>query len=117
MSHLLRLLSPQSPQVGHTQNPVTIGVDAQDMTLLADAAVASLLESGILDRAPHQPAAPVPRFVNNTSRQLDFTLLPSQISATLLKASNVVAAEKGHDALDKASVSDSAIPSRFLFVR
>jgi PBP1b-binding outer membrane lipoprotein LpoB len=99
---------PPSLGLEHSQKPVTMGIDAQDFTVAANYAVASLLESGVFDRAPHHPAVlAVGKFFNETSQQLDTSLLPSQICAALLKTGKVVLPEKGQNAVDSLSHSDA----------
>ena len=67
------------------------GIDMQDLMMAAEEAVASLLELGIFDRAPHHPAVlAISRFHNATSQQLDMSLLPGLIRASLLKTGKVV---------------------------
>jgi len=66
-------------------------VDAQDLTVVADAAVESLLESGILDHAAHHPAVlGIGRYVNNTAQLFNSDVLSHQISVALVKTGKVV---------------------------
>lgn len=77
------------------QPRITLGVDAQDLMVVANAAVDSLLESGILDRTAHHPAVlGIGRYVNNTSRLFDTSSLTSEISGALLKSGKVVVARE-----------------------
>jgi len=105
---------PPCTQFRDPQPQITLGVDAQDLMTTADAAVASLLESGVFDRGAHHPAVlSFGRFVNNTVQNIDMTLLTGQICATLVKTGKVAVAEKGHNAVDSSSRSDALLPPDF----
>ena len=60
-------------ETGGTQSVVSVGeVDIQDIQMAASGMLESLLETGILKRAPHQPARLVmDRIVNDTSSRFD----------------------------------------------
>ena len=60
-------------ETGGTESVVSVGeVDIQDIQMAASGMLESLLETGILKRAPHQPARLVmDRIVNDTSSRFD----------------------------------------------
>lgn len=69
-------------------------IDAQDLSLVTESAVNSLLDSGILDRTTHHPAVlGIGRYVNNTAQCFDSDVLTHRISIALLNAGKVVVAQ------------------------
>ena len=69
-------------------------IDNQYLTIVAEAAVNSLLDSGILDRTAHHPAVlGIGRYVNNTGLCFDSDVLTHRISNALLKTGKVVVAQ------------------------
>ncbi|HRE80309.1 MAG TPA: penicillin-binding protein activator LpoB [Opitutaceae bacterium] len=59
-------------------------IDIQDWNKAADEMVASLLASGVLERAPEQPAVlAISRIVNNTQQQVDTDSLTRKIRIAL----------------------------------
>jgi hypothetical protein len=84
-----------------SQFRVTSGVDAQNLTVVANFALNSLLESGILDRTAHHPAVlGIGRYVNNTVQPFDSDLLTRQISVALLKMGKIVVAQQKQNTTD-----------------
>ena len=95
-------------EVKHSPNSVATGVDTQDLMMAAEAAVASLLESGVLDHAPRHPAVlSIGLFANNTSQNFDTRLLTHRILTHLVNSGKVVTAEKEADAVDSQSRPDT----------
>lgn len=79
----------------------------RDLTTAAAAAVQSLLESGVFDRAPHHPAVlGIGRFANATSHMFDASLLTGQISSLLVKTGKVVVSDLEQPATGSSSRSD-----------
>lgn len=73
---------------GGTENVVSLGkIDIQDWAKAADEMVASLLESGELEKAPHKPAImAVSRITNGTTQQVDVDMLTKKIRVALNKS-------------------------------
>lgn len=66
-------------------------INIQDWTKAADDMVASLLASGVLERAPEQPSImAVSRIVNNTQQQVDIDSLTKKIRVALNQSGKVV---------------------------
>ncbi len=66
-------------------------IDIQDWTAAADKMVASLLESGALEKAPEQPAVmAISKIRNNTQQQVDIDSLTKKIRVALNKTGKVV---------------------------
>lgn len=66
-------------------------IDIQDWSIAADALVASLLRSGVLERAPQQPSVmAISRIVNNTTEQVDTDLLTRKIRIALNQSGRVL---------------------------
>jgi hypothetical protein len=78
-----------------TNSPNTIvtvhGIDPQDWNRAASQMVQSLLDSGVLNRAPRQPAVmAISRIKNETSENVDVDLLVKNIRVSLLNSGKVV---------------------------
>jgi PBP1b-binding outer membrane lipoprotein LpoB len=70
-----------------TTKLTTMGIDTQDFAVKADEMINSLVESGVLDKAPRKPAIlVVGRIVNETPRQFDTDLLAKKIRVALNKS-------------------------------
>ncbi len=66
-------------------------IDIQDWNRAADEMVASLLASGVLERAPEQPAVmAVSRIVNNTMQQVDTDSLTKKIRIELNRSGKTI---------------------------
>jgi uncharacterized protein (TIGR02722 family) len=66
-------------------------INPQDWANMADQMVGSLLESGVLERAPEKPAImAISRISNKTQMQIDTDLLIKKIRVALLKSGKVV---------------------------
>lgn len=66
-------------------------INIQDWSNAADQMVQSLLESGVLNRAPEQPAIMVvSRIVNNTTQQVDTDELTKKIRVALNRSGKVI---------------------------
>lgn len=66
-------------------------IDIQDWNRAADELVASLLASGVLERAPEQPAVmAVSRIVNNTMQQVDTDSLIKKIRIELNRSGKTI---------------------------
>ena len=66
-------------------------IDIQDWNRAADEMVASLLASGVLERAPEQPAVmAVSRIVNNTMQQIDTDSLTKKIRIELNRSGKTI---------------------------
>lgn len=66
-------------------------INIQDWSNAADQMVQSLLDSGVLQRAPRQPAIMVvSRIVNNTTQQVDTDNLTKKIRVALNKSGKVI---------------------------
>lgn len=62
-------------------------IDIQDWSTAADAMVASLFQSGVLNEVPQKPASiALSRVVNNTTEHVDLDLLTNQIFTALTKS-------------------------------
>ncbi len=77
------------------QGPETIvsldRINIQDWNAAADKLVASLLASGVLERAPQQPAVmAVSRIRNNTQQQVDIDSLTKKIRVSLMQTGKVL---------------------------
>ena len=76
-------------------------IDAQDLSLVAEAAVNSLLASGILDRTTHHPSLlGIGRYLNNTAQCFDSEVLTRKISVTLIKMGKVVVVQSKQNTND-----------------
>lgn len=75
-----------------TETIVTLDqINIQDWNQAADKLVASLLESGALERAPKQPAVlAISRIINNTQQQVDTDSLVKKIRVDLNRTGKVV---------------------------
>lgn len=75
-----------------TQTIVSLDqINIQDWSNAADQMVASLLTSGVLDKAPSQPAImAVSRIVNNTTTQTDTDYLTKKIRVALMQSGKVL---------------------------
>lgn len=66
-------------------------IDIQDWNKAADEMVASLLASGVLERAPEQPAVlAISRIVNNTQQQVDTDSLTRKIRVALNQSGKTI---------------------------
>jgi len=66
-------------------------INIQDWNRAAEQMVASLLASGVLERAPEQPAImAISRIVNNTQQQVDTDMLTKKIRVALNQSGKVV---------------------------
>ena len=66
-------------------------INIQDWTNASDQMISSLLTSGVLERAPEQPAImAVSRIVNNTQQQVDTDMLTKKIRVALNQSGKVV---------------------------
>jgi|688.fasta_scaffold126167_3 uncharacterized protein (TIGR02722 family) len=66
-------------------------INIQDWNRAADAMVASLLSSGVLERVPEQPAVlAISRIVNNTQQQVDTDSLTKKIRVALNQSGKVI---------------------------
>ncbi|WP_043582508.1 membrane protein [Geminisphaera colitermitum] len=66
-------------------------INIQDFYQAADDMVADILASGVLERAPQQPAImAISSFKNATSNNFEMSLLTKKVSAALLKTGKVV---------------------------
>ena len=66
-------------------------IDIQDWNRAADELVASLLASGVLERAPEQPAIlAISRIVNNTMQQIDTDSLTKKIRVELNRSGKTI---------------------------
>ena len=82
-----RYVDPQGPQTIVSLDRINI----QDWNNAADRLVASLLASGVLERAPEQPAImAVSRIRNNTQQQVDTDSLTKKIRVALTQTGKVV---------------------------
>jgi uncharacterized protein (TIGR02722 family) len=82
-----RYISPQG-----TETIVSLGqINIQDWANAADQMVASMLTSGVLERAPRQPAVlAISRIINNTQQHVDTDSLVKKIRVSLSKTGKVV---------------------------
>lgn len=76
---------------GGTETVVSLDqINIQDWANAGDQMVQSLLTSGVLERAPRQPALmAISRIVNNTMQQVDTDYLTKQIRVALLQSGKV----------------------------
>ncbi len=82
-----RYIDPQGPQTVVSIDRINI----QDWNNAAERLVASLLASGVLERAPEQPAVmAVSRIRNNTQQQVDTDLLTKNIRVALNRTGKVI---------------------------
>ncbi len=66
-------------------------INIQDWNNAADQLVASLLDSGALERAPRQPAVlAISRIINNTQQRVDISSLTKKIRVSLNRTGKVV---------------------------
>ncbi|MDR2675082.1 MAG: penicillin-binding protein activator LpoB [Opitutaceae bacterium] len=66
-------------------------INIQDFYQAADDLVAGILASGVLERAPAQPAVLlVSRIINNTQTNFDMSLLSEKVSGALLNTGKIV---------------------------
>ena len=95
---LLSLSGCQTPrdakyiESGGASTVVTLDqINIQDWNRAADAMVASLLSSGVLERVPEQPAVlAISRIVNNTQQQVDTDSLTKKIRVALNQSGKVI---------------------------
>jgi len=73
---------------GDKEQIISVGqINIQDYANAANAAVKDLLESGVLDRSPNQPAlVEISQIINNTSQQVDTDLITKKISIAMLQS-------------------------------
>jgi uncharacterized protein (TIGR02722 family) len=82
-----RYINPQGTETIVSLNQINI----QDWNNAADRLIASLLESGTLERAPKQPAVlAISRIINNTQQQVDTDSLVKKIRVALNRTGKVV---------------------------
>jgi penicillin-binding protein activator len=86
---------PNSAQYVDPNGPRTIvslnQIDIQDFSNAANAMVQDLLNSGVLEKAPAQPAVlAISRITNNTTQQFDTDMLIKNIRIALLQTGKVV---------------------------
>jgi PBP1b-binding outer membrane lipoprotein LpoB len=81
-----------SPKVVEGPNKLTtMQIDTQDFAAKADEMIASLVESGVLDKGARKPAIlVVGRIVNNTTRYFDTDLLAKKIRVALNKSGKAI---------------------------
>lgn len=80
-------INPQGTETIVSLNQINI----QDWNNAADQLVASLLESGTLERAPKQPAVlAISRIINNTQQHIDTSSLTKKIRVALNRTGKVV---------------------------
>src|SRR5439155_11649285 len=79
-------------RIPETESITTVGnIDIQDCNTAATTMSRSLVNSGVLERAPRRPAVlAMSRIVNNTTQQVDVDLLTKTIRQTLLESGKVV---------------------------
>ena len=77
---------------GGTETIVSLNqINIQDWNNAADQLVASLLDSGALERAPRQPAVlAISRIINNTQQRVDISSLTKKIRVSLNRTGKVV---------------------------
>lgn len=84
-------------------------LNAQDMEILAGAAVRSLLDANLFEGGPYHPAVlALGRFVNETAQQLDLALLTTPICDMLLKTGKVVVAQPGQRPFGSSARSEAS---------
>ena len=72
--------------------------------MAAEAAVQSLVDSSVFERGPRHPAVlAIGKLVNETSQQLNTSLLTGQIRAALLQTGRVAVADMEPKAVDSSS--------------
>lgn len=82
-----RYINPQGTETIVSLNQINI----QDWNNAADQLVSSLLTSGALERAPHQPAIlAISRLINNTQQHIDTSSLTKKIRVSLNRTGKVV---------------------------
>ncbi len=80
-------INPQGTETIVSLNQINI----QDWNNAADQMVASLLNSGVLERAPRQPAVlAISRIINNTQQHVDIASLTKKIRVALSRTGKVV---------------------------
>lgn len=80
-------VDPDGPRTVVTLDSINI----QDWSRAVDEMVASMVETGVLDRAPELPAVmAVSRITNNTSEQVDTDMLTRRIRVSLNRTNKVV---------------------------
>lgn len=107
MSALLLAGCSTPAQYVDSKGPATIvsldKINIQDFTLAADDLVADLLASGVVERAPSQPAVmAVSRVINNTKNNFDMGLLTEKISASLMRTGKITTISTDQMAKDHA---------------
>ena len=97
LSALLLLAGCASSKAGYidprgTETIVSLNqINIQDWNNAADQLVASLLDSGALERAPQQPAVlAISRIINNTQQHIDISSLTKKIRVGLSKTGKVM---------------------------
>jgi uncharacterized protein (TIGR02722 family) len=75
-----------------TRTVTTLGdINIQDWGNAAETMIASLRDSGVIEKAPNKPAImAISRIVNNTSQQIDIDLLVKKIRVALSKDGKVL---------------------------
>ncbi len=75
-------------ETGGRENIVTVGqINIQDFSAAAEAAINSLLASGVLDKVPNPPAVvAISRVVNSTGQHIDTDLLTKKIRVAMLQS-------------------------------
>ena len=75
-------------QTGDKEQIISVGqINIQDYANAANAAVKELLDSGAIDKVANPPALlELSRIINNTSQQVDTSLLTKKISIALLQS-------------------------------
>ena len=86
---------PNSAQYVDPNGPHTIvslnQIDIQDFSNAGNAMVQDLINSGVLEKAPQQPAVlAISRITNNTTQQFDTDMLTKNIRIALLQTGKVV---------------------------
>ena len=82
-----KYMNPQGPQTIVSLDQINV----QDWAQAANQMVESLLESGVLERAPKQPAVlAISRIVNNTTQQIDTDELTKKIRIALNRSGKTV---------------------------
>lgn len=78
-------------RISETESITTVGgIDIQDWNFAATELSNSLVNSGVLERAPRKPAVmAISRIVNNTTQHVDTDLLTKTIRETLLETGKV----------------------------
>lgn len=103
--------------ISETQAITTTGnIDIQDWNAAANDLSRQLLASGVLDRAPRQPAVmAISQFINNTTQQVDMDLLNKTVRINLLNSGKVMTTTtvglggQGSDPLAQGLAQEQAI--------